>query len=530
MGERGGERRKGPRLHPLIAATVLAALPATGFGMLWRYAEARRPEPKIANVTADTTPAPAAGSIAAPVLSVRRTPSALAADVRASAMTGALGQVSGVIGSGSCMAVAVNGQLISSSNINIPIRPASNMKLVTASVALDVLGVGYQFTTVVRGTLESGGKVNGDLYLVGGGDPVLADSSWNGPNEAHQPFNETPLETLADSIVAAGVTSVSGQIIGDATRYDDVQFVSTWAAEDHIVEGGPIGALLVDDGHTSASQVAASPAQGAAQVLTQLLKDRGVSINRSAKEGTAAVDAPPIAQVQSQPLPAIVAEMLTTSDNNTAEMLLKEIGVSGGGGGSTAAGIAIELAKLTEWGIPLDGVQIIDGSGLSADNRLTCAAILALLDRSSIDDAIGRGLPVAAAPGGTLDDAFVGTTMAGILRAKTGTLSAVKALSGYMPIDAGGEIEFSLIINGNGVSDPNSYGPIWALFVSAFDAFRAGPTVEALSPAAAPPTVDPTSSVATTLSPPSAQTTVTPTTVAPTTVAPTTLAPTTVAP
>ena len=165
-----------------------------------------------------------------------------------------------------------------------------------------------------------------------------------------------------------------------------------------------------------------------------------------------------------------LAEMLTTSDNTTAELLLKEIGRVGKQRGTRDDGIAVMLQRLTSWGVPLDGVEFHDGSGLSDDNRTTCAAIGALLDRYSLDDPLVAGLPVAGATGGTLANAFIGTALEGQLRAKTGTLSnysdgpggkpGAKALSGYLPVAGGGSIRFTLVLNGATITDGSGIGTI----------------------------------------------------------------------
>jgi D-alanyl-D-alanine carboxypeptidase/D-alanyl-D-alanine-endopeptidase (penicillin-binding protein 4) len=90
------------------------------------------------------------------------------------------------------------------------------------------------------------------------------------------------------------------------------------------------------------------------------------------------VGLPTVAAIQSAPLIDIIGEMLRNSDNNTAEMMLKEIGFRVSGVGSRAAGASAIMAKLSSWGVPLEGVVLSDGSGLSGENKVTCAAFLAV--------------------------------------------------------------------------------------------------------------------------------------------------------
>ncbi len=117
-------------------------------------------------------------------------------------------------------------------------------------------------------------------------------------------------------------------------------------------------------------------------------------------------------------------------------------------------------------------MQFADGSGLSNDNRVTCQAIVALLERGDLDDPIGDGLPVAG-ESGTLTEAFVDTGLEGRLHAKTGTLTnfdnttptsdppAVKSLSGYVDLFGDGLIQFALILNGQTIADLGEFGPLW---------------------------------------------------------------------
>jgi D-alanyl-D-alanine carboxypeptidase/D-alanyl-D-alanine-endopeptidase (penicillin-binding protein 4) len=136
--------------------------------------------------------------------------------------------------------------------------------------------------------------------------------------------------------------------------------------------------------------------------------------------------------------------MLRESDNGTAELLLKEVGLRHEGEGSTAAGAGTVHDVLREDAVP-DGTTVADGSGLSEAARLTCRAVTALLATRS-DDLFPR-LPVAARDG-TLARRFVDSSVAGRLRAKTGTLDGVEALAGYAENTGGVTLAFSFIING----------------------------------------------------------------------------------
>jgi D-alanyl-D-alanine carboxypeptidase/D-alanyl-D-alanine-endopeptidase (penicillin-binding protein 4) len=135
----------------------------------------------------------------------------------------------------------------------------------------------------------------------------------------------------------------------------------------------------------------------------------------------------------------------------------------------------------------MTGVVLADGSGLSLDNRVTCDVVQGVLERSDVDSPLSDGLPVAATTG-TLSDVFVDTPVAGRLRGKTGTLNnppfnddipAVKALAGYLPVEGGGAIEYTLLLNGATISDQSQYRPIWDQLVAVLSSYpsAAGPDV-----------------------------------------------------
>ena len=475
----------GRRINPIPVLVLLAAVPAVGLGALWRFADARRPPPVVQPVAPDPATLPAA--MTTPLLSVRRAPGVLSRQVNLGALQAALQPLLGSVDDNRCFALAVDGQPVAEKNETLPLAPASNLKILTAAVALDVLGPGFTYSTKVVGALGADGVVQGDMYLVGGGDPVLASEWWNGNNPKWPPFNETSFESLADAIQQQGVTKVTGGLIGDGSRYDDELFAPTWAAADHITQAGPIDALLANDSWQTPQISAKDPALGAASVLRDMLKARGIAVG-DASTGTAPPGAATIAEVQSQPLPAILAEMLTTSDNNTAEMMLKEVGFQSKDQGTRTAGLQVVMDRLAAWGVPTAGVSLVDGSGLSDASRLTCASILAVLEHGSASDAVGQGMPVAGATGGTLFDVFASGPLAGKLHGKTGTLNpncnpgqlGAKSLGGYVPEDGGGAIEFVLLQNGQCIA--NNYKALWDQLGQALGPYPTGPSTATLAP------------------------------------------------
>ncbi|BAN02933.1 D-alanyl-D-alanine carboxypeptidase/D-alanyl-D-alanine endopeptidase [Ilumatobacter coccineus] len=429
-------------------------------------------------------------ALATALFDYRRAPSAVADIASARQLGASVDPVFSFLSDRSCGAVSVGGSVVSSKNLDLPVIPASNQKLIVAAMALEVLGPDHRFTTSVAVPTPVDGVVDGDIFLIGGGDPLLTSDDYPIDDDRLPAFNTTSLDVLADAVVEAGVSRIRGTIIGDGTRYDDEFFVPEWADGIAGVDAGPYDALLANDGRVRGrSSVDSDPNLGAAREFARLLGNRGVRVDNGWGSGVTSTLVPVVGSVQSAPLTDVIAEMLVTSDNNTAEMLVKEIGVVGAGNGSRVAGLQVMLDTLASLDLPVEGVVLNDGSGLSVSNRVTCALMIELLQRfdgTALDD----GLPVAG-QSGTLSDEFLESPMLGRLRAKTGTLGnepfesdppAVKALAGYISTPRSASIEFVMIVNDNDISLPDKYQPLWDAFGERVSTYPSGPDAASLGP------------------------------------------------
>ena len=267
------------------------------------------------------------------------------------------------------------------------------------------------------------------------------------------------IDALAASIAAAGVTQVQGSIVGDGSRYDDQLYQRSLAPrlidQDQI---GPVDSLMVNDGFAgfspdlgvSATAPAPDPAADAARVLSELLAAHGVTVAGPPRSGEAPEDATTVATLESPPLSTVVAEMLTNSDNETAESAMKEIGLATSAEGSFAAGADGLGRLLSDAHVPLDGVQLEDGTGLTTEDRLTCTTLVDVLTRPDTGPVVRDGLAVAGQTG-TLALRWRDTPVAGRMRAKTGTLRNVTALAGEVQPVPGGTVDFAYVAN---VPDP----------------------------------------------------------------------------
>ena len=321
-------------------------------------------------------------------------------------------------------------------NLSLPLIPASNEKLAVTYASLLALGPSFNFSTDVLGEGELDGTLwRGDIVLKGYGDPTLSTLD---------------LLSLASQLRSQGIRRVSGQVIGDESFFDAKRMAPGWKPYFFLNESPALSALTVDRGRYK-GHATSKPALAAALSFRAALLRAGISVAGRALTGNADSAAVPLATIESVPLATVLRFMDHESDNFTAEMLLKQLGAGIGLQGTTAAGAQAVLQLLQEQQIPLAGVRIVDGSGLSRLDRLTTGTVVAMLRSSWIDEDL-RELLIAALPvagrSGTLDSRMRGTVAAGRVRAKTGTLNDASALSGYVRR----RIAFSVIQNGPGLS------------------------------------------------------------------------------
>lgn len=423
---------------------------------------------------------------ATPVLSPRRVPAVLARTVGDQRLIYALDAVMadpalGPARDQSCLVVEAGGELVYEHGADRSLMPASNLKLLTGAGVISELGADTTLTTEVRAVVGPDGVVAGDLWLVGGGDPLLATGDYIA--SMRRPLARwTPLEELAKRVRDAGVTQVLGSVRGDESRYDTQRYIPSWKPG-YLVDNeiGPMSALTLNDGFSAFSPkriAAARPATHAAEVFTRLLRDHGVTVVGVPGEGRAPREASKVASIESLPVRDLVGEMLLESDNLTAELLLKEVARHAGQPGSTVAGVDAVRDELASIGVPVDGVTMIDGSGLDRGNRATCATIDAVLDAARTGGPIGEALPVAGRTG-TLEERFGNSPAVGKVRAKTGSLDGVSSLSGFADGRAG-RLTFALILNG---LPRDALGPaMWVRVAEALVAYPDAPPIDALGP------------------------------------------------
>jgi D-alanyl-D-alanine carboxypeptidase/D-alanyl-D-alanine-endopeptidase (penicillin-binding protein 4) len=310
------------------------------------------------------------------------------------------------------------GSTVYSANAERPLQPASVEKLAVTLAALRLLSPSYRFRTEVVGDgVQVGRRWDGNLDLVGYGDPTLA---------------EADLDTLARDIAASGIRRVTGRIVGVESYFDSHRDAPGWKPSYVGVESRPLSALSVEGLRFAGANGSAA---AAARAFTAALERRGVDVGGTPSTGRAPIDALPLALDSSEPLVTVIRHMNRESDNFVAEMLLKELGAVVVGRGTTTAGAQVVRGELESAGIPVAGLRIADGSGLSRLDRLTAEAIVAIL-RAGFDDPAIRGPFVTslavAGISGTLEHRLERRPTRSRVIAKTGTTNVASALAGFV--------------------------------------------------------------------------------------------------
>jgi D-alanyl-D-alanine carboxypeptidase/D-alanyl-D-alanine-endopeptidase (penicillin-binding protein 4) len=405
---------------------------------------------------------------------------------------------------------ADTGRVIFSHNPGTPLKPASNMKVMTSAAALSLLRPEYVFTTTFYASARPGsdGTVRGDLIIKGSGSPGLTGEQW---------------WLMAREIRARGITRVEGDLVGDDTIFDSRDRPEGWpsAAEDAFYNA-PVSGLSADFGAVtivvrpttegSAPEVFLTPFasffkvvnhavtrggssnlrvgrqfDGAQNIIVvegsissrsapsvsyraveqptlyavaafrEAASKEGITIRGVDRRGTVGAGAVKIYEHESRPLSELVLTMNKMSNNHMAESLLKTLGAeTAGAPGTSEKGAAAVLSFLRGLNVDTSALRIHDGSGLSHEDRLTASSLASvMLDMYRDFEAYPEfmaSLPIGGVDG-TLDRRMVGGPAQRRIRAKTGHLNGVSALSGYAYTHQGKALAFSILVNASGGAD-----------------------------------------------------------------------------
>lgn len=310
---------------------------------------------------------------------------------------------------------------------------ASNEKLFTTTTALGILGTDTRLETRVKidGKLSKAGSLQGDLYLIGDGDPTLGQAG---------------IADLADDVKEAGIERISGTVFGDDTIFDRLRGVpdSNYGPSPYVA---PLSGLVYDG-----STYDEDPAKGAARAFRDALNGDGVKVG-----GKVSVHALPkqlrkddaVGSWESDTIAQIVTATNKVSNNFYAEMLLKRLDATESHEGTTKGGAGDVERYVASLGSKVDAS---DGSGLTRHNRSSPRDVVKLLTAVRGEDEVGDSLFDSlsiAGQDGTLGARMGGTVAAGRCRGKTGTITGVSNVSGYCN-SGNGLVAFSILMNGVG--------------------------------------------------------------------------------
>lgn len=322
---------------------------------------------------------------------------------------------------------------------------ASNAKLFTTAAALAELGARRTLPTsaLADGAIGPDGTLDGDLYLRGGGDPTFGNESF-----ARDVNSDATVGALVEGVADAGVERVDGRVIGDESLFDSLRGgpASNGNPSPFV---GTLSALIYNRGFTGKDRddFQGDPPEFAAKRFTRKLEGEGIEVGGGTRVGTAPNDAEAVAAVASPQVAVLVRQINKPSDNFTAEMLVKRLGVGAKGEGSTSAGSRASERYAREFDAR---PRIVDGSGLSRRNKASPRSVVRLLEgqvREDHFDPFLDSLPIAGEDG-TLHERMRGEPAEGRCSAKTGTLPGVSTLSGYCRSRDGDRLVFSWLMNG----------------------------------------------------------------------------------
>jgi len=309
-----------------------------------------------------------------------------------------------------------------------PRIPASNEKLLLSMALLDSLGPDLRIVTHAATASLQLGVVQGNLWILGRGDPEITAAR---------------MGALARQLVAAGVEKVRGRVMGSTGYFAHDWWARGWKRQQSRQYVAPPTALTFQ-GNVVNGRFTREPEAFAARSLTKQLEKRGVAVVGKAGSGEPPEGLADIAVIQSRPLRSILAAMDRPSDNFYAEVLGKLLGANSvGPPGTIAKGAAAVRDWVAEQGVDF---SLYDGSGLSYANRVTARGIVQLLwvaDAATWGPVLRQAL--ASGGQGTLEDRLHGVKV----RAKTGSLDGVSALSGWVWLEREGAwTEFSILSRG----------------------------------------------------------------------------------
>lgn len=404
---------------------------------------------------------------------------------------------------------AKTGEILYEHNGDIRMRPASNMKLLTGAAALSVLGKDYQFKTELRrdGVIEDQ-TLKGNLYVKGYGDPTLIKEDLSDMAKKLARTGVTMIEgdLIGDDSWYDDVRLSPDLVWSDESAYYGSQISALTLSPDHDYDSGTVlmeispGLNIGEpaqiqlypstnyvnvinqtltgspDGNTDLTierkhgtntvfvkgllpigakikkeQISVwEPTQLVLEVFKQELEKQGIIVSGTTKPGETPQNTQLLVKHDSIPLSELLIPFMKLSNNSHAEVLIKEMGKKSLGEGSWEKGLQVLAEQLTKFGVNPGTLVIRDGSGISHVNLIPANELTQLLYHVQKEDwfpTFVNSLPIA----GNMDKMIGGTLRNRMktldVKAKTGTLSTVTSLAGYVETKDSETVIVSILLN-----------------------------------------------------------------------------------
>lgn len=390
-----------------------------------------------------------------PVASIRRVPEAVTESRIDQAVAATTGLLADEDDAATCVTALLDGVSVFDVRGDRPLVPAYAQLLVTAHAALVTLGPDHRYETRLLAAAPAGqdGRVEGDVFLIGGGDPVLMTEAYAAAATPTRSVR-TSIEELAELVVEAGVLTIDGSLVAVERRYDAERGLPGWP-EEYREAGivGPLSALLVDGGLAGPAQAASAtvasdePAALAAERFAQALAASGAFVDGGVRVLAADETLPELvelARIESPPLSEIVRQMLLANDATVAELVLKELAVADGGAGTTQAGSRVAADVVASLGVELE-VPFRDASGIDPVGGTTCRQLAGIADAIETGDPTIDVLPRFDA-GEVFDGRFASLDLDADLRVVGGLVGDASGLVART-IDSGSRVTVVVLVN-----------------------------------------------------------------------------------
>ena len=328
------------------------------------------------------------------------------------------------IPAGSCAVIVSDlksGDIIASLNADKPLIPASIMKSISIASLSDVADQMATWDTpvVIEGKVDNDGVLHGNLIIEATGDPSINNSSW--------PKSEDFVAEIVQALKSAGIKSITGKIIIDESYFAGPAIPASWATADLAHSYGTGSHAFNFRNNASGKRAEKNPAGIFGGALRTALNSAGITIgNQSVREGHRST----LFTHKSAELRDIMRSCMNRSDNLFAETFLRRFGKERGGDGSTEDAAAREMEYWKRRGAPMEGVSIIDGSGLSRSNRVTARFMEEVLRQKEKDVEYVSYFPLAGQEG-TLRSFLAGSELDSYIAMKTGSMNGIQCYAGY---------------------------------------------------------------------------------------------------